>query len=165
MDNSTQILFERWFYCENLGTQLVPVIKELRYLSFCLRHFFCTSDYRQKSFCFETEADVVIGSRRFMASEQRRTGRPDPSEFSHEITNSDILKSFFLSQEKDKCCHIVTDTPGLSSSDLKVHTNHTGLKHETSKQNHKILHKALVIKKKKKTSPDSPTLLLSLCSV
>ncbi|XP_072533807.1 3-hydroxyanthranilate 3,4-dioxygenase [Salminus brasiliensis] len=28
VDNSTDILFERWFYCENLGTQLVPVIKE-----------------------------------------------------------------------------------------------------------------------------------------
>ncbi|XP_071387534.1 LOW QUALITY PROTEIN: 3-hydroxyanthranilate 3,4-dioxygenase [Centroberyx affinis] len=30
MDNSTDIifLFEKWFYCENLGTQLVPIIKE-----------------------------------------------------------------------------------------------------------------------------------------
>lgn len=28
MDNTTDVLFERWFYCENLGTQLVPVIKE-----------------------------------------------------------------------------------------------------------------------------------------
>eukprot|EP00066_Takifugu_rubripes_P011898 XP_011601164.1 PREDICTED: uncharacterized protein LOC101061554 [Takifugu rubripes] len=28
VDNSTSILFERWFYCEDLGTQLVPVIKE-----------------------------------------------------------------------------------------------------------------------------------------
>ncbi|KAM6997571.1 3-hydroxyanthranilate 3,4-dioxygenase [Tautogolabrus adspersus] len=28
VDNSTDLLFERWFYCENLGTQLVPVIKE-----------------------------------------------------------------------------------------------------------------------------------------
>ncbi|ROL44957.1 3-hydroxyanthranilate 3,4-dioxygenase [Anabarilius grahami] len=26
--NSTDVLFERWFYCENLGTQLVPIIKE-----------------------------------------------------------------------------------------------------------------------------------------
>lgn len=26
--NSTEVLFERWFYCENLGTQLVPIIKE-----------------------------------------------------------------------------------------------------------------------------------------
>ncbi|XP_061693552.1 3-hydroxyanthranilate 3,4-dioxygenase [Syngnathoides biaculeatus] len=26
--NTTDILFERWFYCENLGTQLVPIIKE-----------------------------------------------------------------------------------------------------------------------------------------
>lgn len=28
VDNGTAILFERWFYCQNLGTQLVPVIKE-----------------------------------------------------------------------------------------------------------------------------------------
>ncbi|XP_056105283.1 3-hydroxyanthranilate 3,4-dioxygenase [Rhinichthys klamathensis goyatoka] len=26
--NSTDVLFERWFYCQNLGTQLVPIIKE-----------------------------------------------------------------------------------------------------------------------------------------
>ncbi|XP_029926586.1 3-hydroxyanthranilate 3,4-dioxygenase [Myripristis murdjan] len=42
VDNSPQILFERWFYCENLGTQLVPIIRE------------------------------------FMASEQCRTGKPNP---------------------------------------------------------------------------------------
>ncbi|MEQ2302030.1 hypothetical protein AMECASPLE_002230 [Ameca splendens] len=28
VDNTTDILFERWFYCEDLGTQLVPVIRE-----------------------------------------------------------------------------------------------------------------------------------------
>ncbi|XP_059422699.1 3-hydroxyanthranilate 3,4-dioxygenase [Carassius carassius] len=28
VDNTTDVLFERWFYCENLGTQLVPIIKE-----------------------------------------------------------------------------------------------------------------------------------------
>ncbi|XP_012682767.1 3-hydroxyanthranilate 3,4-dioxygenase isoform X2 [Clupea harengus] len=28
VDNSTDILWERWFYCKNLGTQLAPVIKE-----------------------------------------------------------------------------------------------------------------------------------------
>uniref|UniRef100_A0A671MC65 3-hydroxyanthranilate 3,4-dioxygenase n=1 Tax=Sinocyclocheilus anshuiensis TaxID=1608454 RepID=A0A671MC65_9TELE len=28
VDDSTDVLFERWFYCENLGTQLVPIIKE-----------------------------------------------------------------------------------------------------------------------------------------
>ncbi|XP_074531591.1 3-hydroxyanthranilate 3,4-dioxygenase isoform X2 [Halichoeres trimaculatus] len=28
VENSTNILFERWFYCEDLGTQLVPIIKE-----------------------------------------------------------------------------------------------------------------------------------------
>ncbi|CAL8299335.1 unnamed protein product [Merluccius merluccius] len=28
VDDSIDILFEKWFYCENLGTQLVPVIKE-----------------------------------------------------------------------------------------------------------------------------------------
>uniref|UniRef100_A0A1A8S7R2 3-hydroxyanthranilate 3,4-dioxygenase n=2 Tax=Nothobranchius TaxID=28779 RepID=A0A1A8S7R2_9TELE len=44
VDNTTNILFERWFYCENLGTQLVPVIKE------------------------------------FMASEECRTGKPNPKE-------------------------------------------------------------------------------------
>lgn len=34
VDNTTDILFERWFYCENLGTQLVPIIKEYDNLSF-----------------------------------------------------------------------------------------------------------------------------------
>lgn len=28
VENTTDILFERWFYCENLGTQLIPIIKE-----------------------------------------------------------------------------------------------------------------------------------------
>lgn len=28
MNNSTEGLFERWFYCDDLGVQLVPVIKE-----------------------------------------------------------------------------------------------------------------------------------------
>lgn len=28
VENTTNILFERWFYCQDLGTQLVPVIKE-----------------------------------------------------------------------------------------------------------------------------------------
>ncbi|KAM9803710.1 3-hydroxyanthranilate 3,4-dioxygenase [Neosynchiropus ocellatus] len=28
VDNTTNILFERWFYCENLGTQLLPIINE-----------------------------------------------------------------------------------------------------------------------------------------
>ncbi|XP_029961742.1 3-hydroxyanthranilate 3,4-dioxygenase-like [Salarias fasciatus] len=44
VDNTTDTLFERWFYCQNLGTQLVPIIKE------------------------------------FMASEQSKTGKPDPND-------------------------------------------------------------------------------------
>ncbi|XP_026045268.1 3-hydroxyanthranilate 3,4-dioxygenase [Astatotilapia calliptera] len=28
VDNTTDILFEKWFYCQDLGTQLVPIIKE-----------------------------------------------------------------------------------------------------------------------------------------
>ncbi|XP_072247564.1 3-hydroxyanthranilate 3,4-dioxygenase isoform X2 [Leuresthes tenuis] len=28
IDNTTDILFEKWFYCQDLGTQLVPIIKE-----------------------------------------------------------------------------------------------------------------------------------------
>ncbi|XP_037321920.1 3-hydroxyanthranilate 3,4-dioxygenase isoform X1 [Pungitius pungitius] len=46
--NTTNTLYEKWFYCENLGTQLVPLIKE------------------------------------FMASEQAKTGKPDPSEIFRE---------------------------------------------------------------------------------
>ncbi|XP_070981865.1 3-hydroxyanthranilate 3,4-dioxygenase [Oncorhynchus clarkii lewisi] len=44
VDNTSDILFERWFNCENLGTQLVPLIQE------------------------------------FFASEQHRTGKPNPDE-------------------------------------------------------------------------------------
>ncbi|KAG5266716.1 hypothetical protein AALO_G00235340 [Alosa alosa] len=44
VDNSTEILWERWFHCKNLGTQLVPVIKE------------------------------------FFASEEHRTGKPNPAD-------------------------------------------------------------------------------------
>nr|XP_040035310.1 3-hydroxyanthranilate 3,4-dioxygenase [Gasterosteus aculeatus aculeatus] len=46
--NTTDTLYEKWFYCENLGTQLVPLIKE------------------------------------FMASEQAKTGKPDPREIFRE---------------------------------------------------------------------------------
>ncbi|XP_006808120.1 3-hydroxyanthranilate 3,4-dioxygenase [Neolamprologus brichardi] len=28
VDNTTDILFEKWFYCQDLGTELVPIIKE-----------------------------------------------------------------------------------------------------------------------------------------
>ncbi|XP_013887937.1 3-hydroxyanthranilate 3,4-dioxygenase [Austrofundulus limnaeus] len=28
VDNTTDVLFERWFHCEDLGTQLIPIIKE-----------------------------------------------------------------------------------------------------------------------------------------
>ncbi|XP_029306160.1 3-hydroxyanthranilate 3,4-dioxygenase [Cottoperca gobio] len=28
VDNTTDTLFEKWFYCQDLGTQLVPIIKE-----------------------------------------------------------------------------------------------------------------------------------------
>uniref|UniRef100_A0A3B4A6E1 3-hydroxyanthranilate 3,4-dioxygenase n=1 Tax=Periophthalmus magnuspinnatus TaxID=409849 RepID=A0A3B4A6E1_9GOBI len=28
VENTTDLLFERWFYCQDLGTQLVPVIRE-----------------------------------------------------------------------------------------------------------------------------------------
>uniref|UniRef100_A0A8C3AYI0 3-hydroxyanthranilate 3,4-dioxygenase n=1 Tax=Cyclopterus lumpus TaxID=8103 RepID=A0A8C3AYI0_CYCLU len=28
VDNTTNLLYEKWFYCQNLGTQLVPIIKE-----------------------------------------------------------------------------------------------------------------------------------------
>ncbi|XP_064411692.1 3-hydroxyanthranilate 3,4-dioxygenase isoform X2 [Latimeria chalumnae] len=28
IEHSTDVLFEKWFYCEDLGTQLVPIIKE-----------------------------------------------------------------------------------------------------------------------------------------
>lgn len=36
MDGTVDSLFERWFYCDDLGTQLVPVIKE----------FFASEQYR-----------------------------------------------------------------------------------------------------------------------
>ncbi|KAM7408168.1 hypothetical protein PAMA_002045 [Pampus argenteus] len=44
VNDTSSILFEKWFHCQNLGIQLVPVIEE------------------------------------FMASEQHRTGKPDPNE-------------------------------------------------------------------------------------
>uniref|UniRef100_A0A3P9A7P8 3-hydroxyanthranilate 3,4-dioxygenase n=1 Tax=Esox lucius TaxID=8010 RepID=A0A3P9A7P8_ESOLU len=44
VEGTTEPLFEKWFYCEDLGTQLVPVIQE------------------------------------FFASEQYRTGKPNPDE-------------------------------------------------------------------------------------
>ncbi|KAM7385094.1 hypothetical protein PAMP_001191 [Pampus punctatissimus] len=44
VNDTSSILFEKWFHCQNLGTQLVPIIEE------------------------------------FMASEQYRTGKSDPSE-------------------------------------------------------------------------------------
>ncbi|XP_072122962.1 3-hydroxyanthranilate 3,4-dioxygenase-like [Mobula birostris] len=28
VENSTEVLFEKWFYCDDLGTQLAPVIRE-----------------------------------------------------------------------------------------------------------------------------------------
>lgn len=36
MDGTTESLFERWFYCDDLGVQLVPVIEE----------FFASEQYR-----------------------------------------------------------------------------------------------------------------------
>uniref|UniRef100_A0A8B9HRC9 3-hydroxyanthranilate 3,4-dioxygenase n=1 Tax=Astyanax mexicanus TaxID=7994 RepID=A0A8B9HRC9_ASTMX len=77
VDNSTDILFERWFYCENLGTQLVPVIKEFMaskqhktgkpdpgksfpnssmfYMcSCCFRHVVYNNNNLFLSFCFQT---------------------------------------------------------------------------------------------------------------
>ena len=36
MDGTTDSLFEKWFYCDDLGVQLVPVIKE----------FFASEQYR-----------------------------------------------------------------------------------------------------------------------
>ncbi|XP_063046914.1 3-hydroxyanthranilate 3,4-dioxygenase [Engraulis encrasicolus] len=44
VEHSTDVLWERWFYCQNLGTQLVPIIKE------------------------------------YFASEEHRTGKPNPAE-------------------------------------------------------------------------------------
>ncbi|XP_062911090.1 3-hydroxyanthranilate 3,4-dioxygenase-like isoform X1 [Mobula hypostoma] len=36
VENSTEVLFEKWFYCDDLGTQLAPVIRE----------FFNSEEYR-----------------------------------------------------------------------------------------------------------------------
>lgn len=69
VDNSTSVLFERWFYCENLGTQLVPVINESAVF---FKSWFHLTLLFQFSNCWFTF--------RFMASKQCKTGKPDPSE-------------------------------------------------------------------------------------
>lgn len=70
VENSTDLLFERWFYCQDLGTQLVPVIKE------------------------------------FMASEQAKTGRPDPNEVFREppfqMNSLNVMSPFCFKSWLDK---------------------------------------------------------------
>ncbi|KAF6714474.1 3-hydroxyanthranilate 3,4-dioxygenase [Oryzias melastigma] len=76
VNNTTDILFERWFYCENLGTQLVPIIKEYDSFTFILHINF------PKHACFFNAIILAesISPCRFMASNQFQTGKPDPNE-------------------------------------------------------------------------------------
>ncbi|XP_041037430.1 3-hydroxyanthranilate 3,4-dioxygenase [Carcharodon carcharias] len=58
--DSTDVLYEKWFYCEDLGTQLGPIIKE----------YFCSEEYKtgkpnpdnlqkQLPFCLNTVSTVM----------------------------------------------------------------------------------------------------------
>ncbi|XP_026858381.1 3-hydroxyanthranilate 3,4-dioxygenase isoform X1 [Electrophorus electricus] len=70
VDHSTDILFEHWFYCENLGTQLIPIIEK------------------------------------FMASNQHKTGKPDPADpikpAPYPLNTMNVMTPFSFSDWVDK---------------------------------------------------------------
>ncbi|KAK6489309.1 3-hydroxyanthranilate 3,4-dioxygenase [Huso huso] len=64
VDNSTAVLFERWFYCENLGVQLAPIISDCNSYPFCFSEellkqtpFPFNSTHVMTPFCFKEWID------------------------------------------------------------------------------------------------------------
>ncbi|KAK1171079.1 3-hydroxyanthranilate 3,4-dioxygenase [Acipenser oxyrinchus oxyrinchus] len=64
VDNSTAVLFERWFYCENLGVQLPAIISDCNSYPFCFAEellkqtpFPFNSTHVMTPFCFKEWID------------------------------------------------------------------------------------------------------------
>lgn len=76
-------LYEEWFHCEDLGSQLGPIIKRLETFTSTGTSLYLTiSDYKAHMMFYKI-GDVThndSGIFRFFASEQCKTGKPVPGE-------------------------------------------------------------------------------------